>query len=86
MTFEDFTTKLAIIQSEEHLTIDETLDIKRQIVGTIKLWDCTENQLEEIMQEYRKRFKRNKYSQKSVYYKRKYVKSKHKYGNRKDWD
>ena len=31
MTFEDFTKKLAVIQSNDYLTIEETIDIKRHI-------------------------------------------------------
>ena len=31
MKFEDFTKKLAVIQSNDYLTIEETIDIKRHI-------------------------------------------------------
>lgn len=86
MTFEEFTGKLALIQAEEYLSVEDTLSLKRDIVGTKKLWDCTSKELDDIMNQYRKVYKSNKYRQNNVYYKSKYVKSKNKYGHRKDWD
>tara|TARA_R110000824_G_scaffold120917_2_gene276695 strand:- start:991 stop:1251 length:261 start_codon:yes stop_codon:yes gene_type:complete len=86
MTFNTFTEKLGEIQANNHLSIDDTIYIKRQIVGhTKKLWDCTEEELDTIMDEYRNEYKKKKYNKESVYSK-KYVKSKHKYSKRKDWD
>ena len=86
MTFDTFTAKLGEIQASGHLSIDSTISIKRQIVGSKKkLWDCTEDELDDIMDEYRNEYKKKKYRKESVYSK-KYVKSKHKYSKRKDWD
>ena len=87
MKFEEFTKKLASIQSEEHLTIETTMDIKREIVGLKKLWDCSSSELEDIMQEYRKEYIKNQ-TEKVVTYNSsyKYKKSKNKYSARKDWD
>ena len=86
MTFEEFTIKLALIQANEHLNIEETISIKKDVVGNIPLWECTNEQFDEIMLEYRKAYKRNKFRKNNVYYNKRYVKSKHKYGQRKDWD
>jgi len=87
MTFEDFTKKLAVIQSNDYLTIEETIDIKRHIVGSEKkLWECSNSELSKIMQEYRKEYKKQKFPKNNVYSKRTYVKSKHKYSSRRDWD
>ena len=86
MTFEEFTVKLALIQTNEHLDIEETISIKKNVVGNIPLWECTNEQFDEIMLEYRKAYKRNKFRKNDVYYSKRYVKSKHKYGHRKDWD
>ena len=86
MTFNAFTEKLGEIQASGHLSIDSTLYIKRLVVGSSKkLWDCTEEELDTIMDEYRNEYKKKKYRKESVYSK-KYVKSKHKYDKRKDWD
>ena len=87
MTFEEFTKKLATIQSDEHLTIDATIDIKRKIVGFKKLWDCSSSEFDSILQEYRKEYIKNQ-NEKVVTYNSsyKYKKSKNKYSARKDWD
>ena len=83
MKFDKFTQKLAIIQAEEYLTIDDTMSIKRKIVGLKKLHECSEEELDSILEEYRKEYKR-----KDFYYdnQHKFKKSKHKYSKRKDWD
>ena len=87
MKFEEFTKKLALIQSNSYLPIDETISIKQQIVGSKKkLWECTESELLKIMQEYRKEYKKRKFRRNNVYSKRDYAKSKHKYSSRRDWD
>jgi|TARA_R110002096_G_scaffold81515_6_gene190110 hypothetical protein len=86
MTFNAFTEKLGEIQYEGHLSIDDTIYIKRQVVGFAKkLWDCTEDELDTIMDEYRNKYKKKKYNKDSVYSK-KHGKSKHKYSKRKDWE
>ena len=87
MTFEEFTKKLATIQSDEHLTIDTTMELKRKIVGDKKLWDCSSTELDNILDEYRKEYMESKI-EKTVTYKSKYKhkKSKNKYSARKDWD
>ena len=87
MTFEEFTKKLATIQSEEHLTIETTMDIKREIVGLKKLWDCSSAELDDILDAYRKEYIKNQ-NEKVVTYNSsyKYKKSKNKYSARKDWD
>jgi len=59
LTFEDFTAKLAVIQSD-YLSIDCTLDIKRDIVGRKALYDCTEKELDKIMNAYRWEYLRQK--------------------------
>lgn len=87
MTFEDFTKKLSVIQANSYLSIDDTIDIKRKVVGSEKkLWKCTGDELLKIMQEYRKEYKKQKFPRNNVYSKRDYAKSKHKYSSRKDWD
>ena len=87
MKFEEFTKKLAIIQSDEHLTIETTMDIKREIVGLKKLWDCSSAELDDILDEYRKEYMKSK-NEKVVTYESKYryKKTKNKYSARKDWD
>ena len=87
MTFEEFTSKLATIQADGHLTIDTTIDVKRKIVGFKKLWDCSSSELDDIMQEYRKKYMKNQ-TEKVVTYNSSYKhkKSKNKYSARKDWD
>ena len=87
MKFEEFTKKLATIQSEEHLTIETTMDIKREIVGLKKLWDCSSAELDDILDEYRKEYMKSK-NEKVVTYTSKYrhKKTKNKYSARKDWD
>ena len=87
MKFEEFTKKLAIIQSDEHLTIETTIDIKREIVGFKKLWDCSPDELDDILDAYRKEYMKSKTEQ-SVIYTTKYrhKKNKNKYSARKDWD
>ena len=71
MKFEEFTKKLAIIQSDEHLTIETTMDIKREIVGLKKLWDCSPDELDDILDAYRKEYMKSKTEQ-SVTYTTKY--------------
>ena len=87
MKFKEFTKKLAIIQSDEHLTIETTIDIKREIVGFKKLWDCSPDELDDILDAYRKEYMKSKTEQ-SVIYTTKYrhKKNKNKYSARKDWD
>ena len=87
MKFKEFTTKLAIIQSDEHLTIATTIDIKREIVGFKKLWDCSPDELDDILDAYRKEYMKSK-NEKTVTYTTKYrhKKNKNKYSARKDWD
>ena len=59
MTFDAFTAKLGEIQASDHLSIDTTISIKQQIVGSNKkLWDCTEEELDDIMDEYRNEYKK----------------------------
>jgi len=84
---EEFTDKLATIQSDEHLTIETTIDIKQKIVGTKKLWDCSSSELDNILDEYRKKYMKSKV-EKVVTYRSKYKhkKSKNKYSARKDWE
>tara|TARA_R110000737_G_scaffold34907_1_gene53616 strand:+ start:241 stop:504 length:264 start_codon:yes stop_codon:yes gene_type:complete len=84
---EEFTDKLATIQADEHLTIETTVDIKQKIVGTKKLWDCSSNELDNILDEYRKEYMKSKV-EKVVTYRSKYKhkKSKNKYSARKDWE
>ena len=87
MTFEEFTKKLATIQSDEHLTIDTTMELKRKIVGDKKLWDCSSTELDNILDEYRREYMKSK-NEKVVIYESKYRynKTKNKYSARKDWD
>ena len=87
MTFEEFTKKLATIQSDEHLTIDTTMELKRKIVGDKKLWDCSSTELDNILDKYRKEYMESK-TEKVITYQSKYKhkKSKNKYSARKDWD
>ena len=87
MKLEEFTDKLATIQSDEHLTIETTIDIKQKIVGTKKLWDCSSSDLDNILDEYRKEYMKSKV-EKVVTYRSKYKhkKSKNKYSARKDWE
>jgi len=86
MVFEEFATKLAIIQANNHLDIETTMYIKRSVVGTKKLWDCSEEELDKILFEYRKEYKKRKYYEKVTYIKKSDRKTKHKYTKRKDWD
>ena len=83
MTFEKFTEKLATIQADEYLTIDDTMLIKRQVVGMKSLSECTEKELNEIIRQYRVEYKRKDYFYDNQH---KFKKSKHKYSARKDWD
>jgi len=87
LTFEEFTKKLATIQSDEHLTIDTTMELKRKIVGDKKLWDCSSTELDNILDEYRREYMKSK-NEKVVIYESKYRynKTKNKYSARKDWD
>tara|TARA_R100001480_G_scaffold48346_3_gene61730 strand:+ start:776 stop:1039 length:264 start_codon:yes stop_codon:yes gene_type:complete len=87
VTFEEFTKKLATIQSDEHLTIDTTMELKRKIVGDKKLWDCSSTELDNILDEYRREYMKSK-NEKVVIYESKYRynKTKNKYSARKDWD
>ena len=87
MKLEEFTDKLATIQADEHLTIETTIDIKQKIVGTKKLWDCSSNELDNILDEYRKEYMKSNV-EKVITYRSKYKhkKSKNKYSARKDWD
>ena len=71
MTFEEFTKKLSTIQSDEHLTIDTTMELKRKIVGDKKLWDCSSTELDNILDEYRIEYIKSK-NEKVVTYESKY--------------
>tara|TARA_R110001599_G_scaffold218425_1_gene416736 strand:- start:248 stop:511 length:264 start_codon:yes stop_codon:yes gene_type:complete len=87
MTFDEFTSKLALIQADKYLSIDATIDIKQKIVGLKKLYDCSEIELDKILKEYRKEYrKRNSEHENKNEDKHKFKKSKHKYTRRKDWD
>ena len=87
MTFEEFTKKLATIQSDEHLTIDTTMELKRKIVGDKKLWDCSSTELDNILDEYRREYMKSKNEKVMIYEsKYRYNKTKNKYSARKDWD
>tara|TARA_R110002020_G_scaffold204521_8_gene408635 strand:+ start:1566 stop:1778 length:213 start_codon:yes stop_codon:yes gene_type:complete len=57
LTFEAFTRKLGIIQSD-YLTVDCTLDIKRDIVGGKPLHLCSETELDKLMNAYRWEYRR----------------------------
>ena len=83
MTFDEFTKKLATIQADDYLTIDNTLLIKRKVVGLKKLHECSDKELNNILQEYRIEYKRKNFNYEN---KNKFKKSKHKYSKRKDWD
>jgi|ETN01SMinimDraft_4_1059930.scaffolds.fasta_scaffold01901_11 uncharacterized metal-binding protein len=56
MNFETFRKKLGIIQSD-YIDIDRTLIIKFHIVGSKRMEDCTEKELEKIMRAYREEYK-----------------------------
>ena len=87
MNFEEFASKLSLIQSEEYLSIEQTIDIKKKIVGDKKLWKCSNNELDDILDAYRKEYMKSK-NEKTVTYTTKYrhKKNKNKYSARKDWD
>ncbi len=57
MDFETFTSKLGIIQSD-FLTVDCTLDIKRDLYGRRRFKDLTEIQLDKLMNAYRWEYRR----------------------------
>ena len=52
LDFETFSSKLGIIQSD-FLTVDWTLDIKRDIFGRKHMQDLTEKELDRLMNAYR---------------------------------
>ena len=54
MNFEEFASKLSLIQAEEYLSIEQTIDIKKKIVGDKKIWKCSESELDDILDAYRK--------------------------------
>jgi|TARA_R110000787_G_scaffold106804_2_gene214616 hypothetical protein len=83
MTFNKFTEKLATIQADEYLTVEDTMLIKRKVVGMKKLHECTEKELNQIVREYRKEYKRKDSSYED---RKRSKKSKNKYTTRKDWD
>jgi len=83
MTFNKFTEKLATIQADEYLTVEDTMLIKRKVVGMKKLHECTEKELNQIVREYRKEYKRKDSSYED---RKRSKKSKNKYTARKDWD
>lgn len=56
MNFETFRKKLGIIQSD-YIDIDRTLIIKFNTVGSKRMEDCTEKELEKIMRAYREEYK-----------------------------
>jgi len=87
MTFEEFTKKLARIQSGDYLSIDTTMDCKRKAVGDKKLWNCSSDELNSILREYKREYDRKTSEKKSSYSSNyRYRKSKNKYSARKDWD
>jgi len=83
MTFDEFTKKLATIQADGHLSIDDTMLVKRRVVGLKKLNECSEEELTDIIKEYRIEYKKKDYFYDNQH---KFKKSKHKYTTRKDWD
>ena len=83
MTFDEFTKKLATIQADGHLSIDDTMLVKRRVVGLKKLNECREEELTNIIKEYRIEYKKKDYFYDNQH---KFKKSKHKYTTRKDWD
>jgi len=83
MTFDEFTKKLATIQADGHLSIDDTMLVKRRVVGLKKLNECSEEELTNIIKEYRIEYKKKDYFYDNQH---KFKKSKHKYTTRKDWD
>ena len=87
MNFEEFASKLSLIQAEEYLSIEQTIDIKKKIVGDKKIWKCSESELDDILDAYRKEYSSTKV-EKTVTYSSKFRhrKSKNKYSHRKDWD
>jgi|TARA_R110002074_G_scaffold69568_2_gene162126 hypothetical protein len=52
LNFEDFCSKLAVIQSD-FLSVDSTLDIKRDLFGGKRMQHLTENELDKLMNAYR---------------------------------
>ena len=58
MTFDEFTKKLATIQADGYLSIETTMLVKRKLVGLKKLHKCSEEELDSILEEYRKEYKR----------------------------
>ena len=87
MTFDEFTSKLALIQANEYLSIDATIDIKQKVVGLKKLHDCSKIELDKILKEYRTEYRKRNFEHKNKNEdKHKFKKSKHKYTRRKDWD
>lgn len=57
MVFEEFTKKLGVIQANEYLSIDRTMEIKWEIVGSKRLWKCSSQELDEILMAYRKEYR-----------------------------
>tara|TARA_R110000824_G_scaffold236519_1_gene425208 strand:- start:1624 stop:1815 length:192 start_codon:yes stop_codon:yes gene_type:complete len=52
LNFEDFCTKLAVIQSD-FLSVDHTLDIKRDLFGRKRMQNLTEKELDKLVNAYR---------------------------------
>lgn len=65
MTFEDFAAKLGVIQSD-YLSVDCTLDIKRDIVGRKPLHLCTEKEFDKMMNAFRWEYLRQKKLKKAI--------------------
>jgi len=57
LDFETFTSKLGIIQSD-FLTVDRTLDVKRNMFGRRHIEDLTEKDLDNLMNAYRWEYRR----------------------------
>ena len=83
MTFDEYTKKLATIQADGYLSIDDTILVKRKVVGLKKLHECSEEELTHIIKEYRIEYKKKDYFYDNQH---KFKKSKNKYTTRKDWD
>ena len=66
MTFDEFTSKLALIQANEYLSIDATIDIKQKVVGLKKLHECNEIELDKILKEYRTEYRKRNFEHKKV--------------------
>jgi hypothetical protein len=65
LKYEDFAKKLGLIQSD-YLTVDRTLDIKRDLFGRRRMADLTEQELDKLLNayrwEYRKKLKQKRRS------------------------